>query len=192
MLVSVVHGLFDENVVLGMVARGRLFGFGFEAEPNDFMNYIGNVWAAPAYAWRQMRRCTVRKLDTGYTQAQPCVYGVAQPYQNCHPAHCCILSSMKAIWNNTVIAEAPQEQLLRIEGNWYFPPHAIKKQYFVESDTHTTCHWKGEASYYSIVVDGQTNDDAAWYYPMPKAGSIERVGDFTNYVAFWRGVVVVQ
>lgn len=98
---------------------------------------------------------------------------------------------MKATWNGAVIAEAPQEALIRIEGNWYFPPESMKREYFTDSDHHTVCHWKGEASYYDIVVDGQTNEFGAWYYPEPKAGSIERVKrDFTNYVAFWNGITV--
>lgn len=100
---------------------------------------------------------------------------------------------MKAIWNNTVIAEAAKEELIRIEGNWYFAPEAMKQEYFHESDHHTTCHWKGEASYYDVVVDSQTNEFGAWYYPQPKEGSIERVGkDFTNYVAFWNGIEVSE
>jgi len=100
---------------------------------------------------------------------------------------------MKAIWNNTTIAEAPREDLIRIEGNWYFPSSAIKREYFKDSDHHTTCIWKGEASYYDVVVDGQTNDFGAWYYPQPKEGSIERVKqDFTNYVAFWNGIEVTE
>lgn len=100
---------------------------------------------------------------------------------------------MKAIWNNQVIADASTSDLIRIEGNWYFPPGAIDKQFFNESDHHTTCHWKGEASYYDIVVEGKTNDFGAWYYPEPKDGSIERVKkDFSNYVAFWNGVEVVD
>lgn len=97
---------------------------------------------------------------------------------------------IRATWNGAIIAECDKEKMLRIEGNWYFPPDCVKHDYFTPSDTHTTCHWKGEASYYNVVVDGQTNEDAAWYYPQPKDGSIERVGDFTNYVAFWRGVEV--
>lgn len=98
---------------------------------------------------------------------------------------------MKATWNNTVIAEASKDKLIYIEGNWYFPPNSIKKELYTPSETHSTCHWKGEASYYNIVVDGQANQDAAWYYPIPKEGSIEKVKqDFTNYVAFWRGVTV--
>lgn len=100
---------------------------------------------------------------------------------------------MKAVWNNAVIAEADGAELLRIEGNWYFPPSAMKQEYFKSSDEHTTCFWKGEASYYDVDVDGKVTEGAAWYYPAPMAGSIERVTkDFTNYVAFWRGVEVVE
>lgn len=100
---------------------------------------------------------------------------------------------MKAMWKDTVIAEAPNERLIRIEGNWYFPPESLKRQYFQESDHHTICHWKGEASYYDVVVDGGVNSYGAWYYPQPKAGSIERVKkDFTDYVAFWNGIEVVE
>lgn len=100
---------------------------------------------------------------------------------------------MKAVWNNQVVAEADKSDLIRIEGNWYFPVNAIDKDYFKPSQTHTECHWKGTASYYNLEVDGQTNDDAAWFYPEPKDGSVERVGkDFTNYVAFWHGVEVVD
>lgn len=98
---------------------------------------------------------------------------------------------MRAIWNGQVVAEAPRDQLIYIEGNWYSPPESINERFFQSSDTHTTCHWKGEASYYNIEVNGQQNPDAAWYYPEPKEGSIERVKkDFTNYVAFWHGVEV--
>lgn len=100
---------------------------------------------------------------------------------------------MKAIWNDTVIAEADKKDLIYIEGSWYFPPGSIKKQYLEPSDTTTTCFWKGEASYYNLNADGQVNEGAAWYYPEPLEGSIPRVGkDFTDYVAFWRGVKVEQ
>ena len=96
---------------------------------------------------------------------------------------------MKAIWNGEVIAES--DETIYIEGNRYFPPESVNKEYFTPSDTHTTCFWKGEASYYNIKVGGQTNEDGAWYYPNPMPGSIEKVKkDFTNYVAFWRGVEV--
>lgn len=98
---------------------------------------------------------------------------------------------MKATWNGATIAEAPQEDLIRIEGNWYFPPSAIKREYFKDSGLHTECFWKGTASYYDVAVNDETNEGAAWYYPEPKAGSTEKVGkDFSNYVAFWRGVAV--
>lgn len=98
---------------------------------------------------------------------------------------------MKATWNGKVIAEADKNDLIYIEGNWYFPKTAVNKDYFKPSDTHTTCYWRGEASYYNVEVDGQINADAAWYYQKPMDGSIEKVKkDFTDYVAFWRGVVV--
>lgn len=100
---------------------------------------------------------------------------------------------MKAIWNNKVIAEADKQDLIHIEGNWYFSPNSIKKEYFKPSDQHTTCPWKGQASYYNIVIGEQTNNDAAWYYPTPMQGSIERVKkDFSNYVAFWHGIEVTE
>lgn len=98
---------------------------------------------------------------------------------------------MKAVWNGSVVAEANKEDLIYIEGNWYFPPNSIKSDFFKPSETHTTCHWKGEASYYNVEVNSQINADAAWYYPDPKDGSVEIVKkDFKDYVAFWRGVMV--
>lgn len=100
---------------------------------------------------------------------------------------------MKAIWNNQTIAEAPQEELIKIEGNWYFPPSSIKSEFYKDSDHHTTCPWKGEASYYDIVIDDKVNEFGAWYYPEPKAGAIDRVGkDFARYVAFWNGIQVTE
>lgn len=100
---------------------------------------------------------------------------------------------MKALWNGHVVAEAAKEELIRIEGNWYFPPGSLKREYFSDSDHKTICHWKGEASYYDVAVDGKTNEFGAWYYPKPKAGSIERVKrDFTDYVAFWNGIEIVE
>ncbi len=98
---------------------------------------------------------------------------------------------MKAMWHDTIIAEAPKEDLIRIEGNWYFPPDSLHRDFFQPSNHRTTCIWKGDASYYDVVVDNQTNDFGAWYYPQPKTGSIERVKkDFTDYVAFWNGITV--
>ena len=90
----------------------------------------------------------------------------------------------KAIWNGAVVAESDNCQI--VEGNYYFPPDTIKAEYFQPSNTHTICSWKGEASYYTLRVDGQDNKDAAWYYldPKPKAQNIK------GYIAFWRGVKV--
>lgn len=100
---------------------------------------------------------------------------------------------MKVIWNDEVLAEAPNEDLIRIEGNWYFPPKYLNWQFFEDSDHKTVCHWKGEASYYDAVVDGRRNEFGAWYYPEPKEGATQRVGkDFSNYVAFWNGIEVVD
>lgn len=100
---------------------------------------------------------------------------------------------MKAKWNDTVLAEADKEDLIYIEGNWYFPPDSLKKEYFSPSDEHTTCFWKGEASYYDVEAKGEVNKSAAWYYPEPMEGAVDRVKkDFTDYVAFWRGVEVAE
>jgi uncharacterized protein (DUF427 family) len=96
---------------------------------------------------------------------------------------------MKAQWNGAVLAQS--ENTIVIEGNHYFPPDSINPEFYEESTTHSTCAWKGEANYYTISVQGEKNLDAAWYYPHPKEGSNERVGkDYSNYVAFWRGVEV--
>ncbi len=92
----------------------------------------------------------------------------------------------KATWNGTVLADAPAERCETVEGNTYFPPDAVNTTYFQPSDTHTVCPWKGTASYYTVAVDGQTNPDAAWYYPAPK----EAAQNITGYVAFWNGVKV--
>ena len=100
---------------------------------------------------------------------------------------------MKAIWKSTIIAEGARDDLIRIEGNWYFPPYALNKQYLAKSDYHTVCPWKGEASYYDVVVDGERNEFGAWYYPTPKEDAMKRVGkDFSGYVAFWNGIEVEE
>ena len=93
---------------------------------------------------------------------------------------------MKAIWNNSIIAESSNTVV--VEGNHYFPPDALDMKFFESSDLHTVCSWKGEASYYHVNVDGNRNDNAAWYYPetLPKADKIK------GYVAFWKGVQVVD
>lgn len=91
---------------------------------------------------------------------------------------------MKAIWNNQVIAES--NDTLVIENNHYFPPESIKNEYFKESDTHTTCPWKGVASYYTLHVDGKENPDAAWYYPETS----DLAKSIKGHIAFWKGVTV--
>ncbi len=93
---------------------------------------------------------------------------------------------MKAIWNNETIAES--NDTIVIENNHYFPKESIHARYLTDSQTHTTCPWKGLASYYSVSVDGKTNTDAAWYYPDPKAAASQ----IKDYVAFWKGVKVVE
>jgi uncharacterized protein (DUF427 family) len=96
---------------------------------------------------------------------------------------------MKAVWNGTTIAES--DHTIVIEGNHYFPPDSVHREFLTDSQIHTVCPWKGEASYYNVRVNGEINQDAAWYYPSPKAGSIERVGDdYRNFVAFWHDVKV--
>lgn len=90
----------------------------------------------------------------------------------------------KAIWNGAVLAESDKTEI--VEGNHYFPPNTINRTYFRENATHTTCPWKGVASYYDVVVDGKVNAGAAWYYPDPKPAA----SNIKDHVAFWRGVVV--
>jgi uncharacterized protein (DUF427 family) len=98
---------------------------------------------------------------------------------------------MKAIWKDAVIADS--NDLIVIEGNSYFPPHSVHTEYLRPSTHTTTCPWKGEAHYYDVVVSEDVNTNAAWYYPIPKDGALERVGqDFANYIAFWKEVVVMS
>ena len=91
---------------------------------------------------------------------------------------------MKASWNGASVAES--DATVAVEGNAYFPPSALEMAHFAESDHRTTCPWKGEAHYYHVTVDGKTNENAAWYYPEPKAAAAEIKG----HVAFWKGVKV--
>ena len=93
---------------------------------------------------------------------------------------------MKAIWNGKVLAES--DATIAIEGNQYFPPDSTNSEYFQPSETNTVCGWKGTASYYDIAVEGDTNGDAAWYYPETKPDAKEIEG----YVAFWKGVEVSE
>lgn len=91
---------------------------------------------------------------------------------------------MRAVWNNTVLAES--DDTVVVEGNHYFPPDSIHSEYFRPSDRHTTCPWKGEASYYDVVVGAEVNRDAAWYYPEVK----EAAANIKGRIAFWKGVKV--
>ena len=91
---------------------------------------------------------------------------------------------MKATWNGQVLADS--DDTIVVEGNHYFPPDSLDREFFRDSDTHTTCPWKGLASYLDVVVDGQSNRDAAWYYPEPR----EAAEHITGYVAFWKGVSI--
>jgi uncharacterized protein (DUF427 family) len=91
---------------------------------------------------------------------------------------------MKATWNGAILAES--DRTMFVEGNHYFPPDAVKREFLQSSDTHTICGWKGEASYLAIAVEGKTNPDAAWFYPSPKPAAAQ----IKDYVAFWRGVKI--
>ncbi len=91
---------------------------------------------------------------------------------------------MKAVWKGAILADS--NDTIVVEGNHYFPPESINPKYFRPSSTHTTCPWKGLASYYNVEVDGEVNQDAAWFYPEPK----EAANKIKNQVAFWKGVKV--
>jgi uncharacterized protein (DUF427 family) len=90
----------------------------------------------------------------------------------------------KATWNGVILAES--SDTIVVENNQYFPPDSLNKQYFIDSNTHTTCGWKGVCSYYNIQVDDRVNPDAAWYYPTPK----DAAKNIEGYVAFWKGVKI--
>jgi uncharacterized protein (DUF427 family) len=90
----------------------------------------------------------------------------------------------RATWNGVVVAES--NDIVTIENNAYFPESSLKKAHFTPSGTHTTCAWKGVASYMNVVVDGKVNADAAWFYPTPS----DAAKQITGRVAFWKGVVV--
>lgn len=93
---------------------------------------------------------------------------------------------MKAIWNNQVIAES--DDIISVEGNAYFPMEAVNKIFLQDTGTETVCHWKGTASYYNLQVDGQVNQDAAWYYPEPRS----LADGIKGRIAFWKGVQVIK
>jgi uncharacterized protein (DUF427 family) len=91
---------------------------------------------------------------------------------------------MRAIWRNTVLAES--DDTVVVEGNHYFPVESLRREHFRPSDTHTTCGWKGVASYYDVVLGNEVNKDAAWFYPDPK----EAAKNIKGRVAFWKGVKI--
>lgn len=100
---------------------------------------------------------------------------------------------MKVTVEGKTIAEATKDQLIYIEGSWYFPPDSINKEYFENSPTPYTCPWKGVCQYFNIIIDGKKFEDVAWTYPDPYPGAFQRVKkDFSNYVAFWRDAVVAE
>ena len=90
----------------------------------------------------------------------------------------------RAVWNGAVIAES--DETVVVEGNHYFPIDSVRDEYLSDSDTHTRCFWKGMASYYDVVVDGESNRDAAFYYPTPS----QAASAIKDHIAFWRGVKV--
>lgn len=90
------------------------------------------------------------------------------------------------MWKDKIIAESDEYEV--VEGNIYFPDESVNKSYLQESDTTSTCPWKGKAKYYHIIIDGEINKDAAWYYPEPKPAAQK----IKNHIAFWKGVEVQE
>ena len=93
---------------------------------------------------------------------------------------------VKAVWNGQLLAESDDTVL--VEGNHYFPNDSVKWDYFTKSDYQTHCPWKGMASYYNVEVNGDTNQNAAWYYPTPS----DAAKSIKDHVAFWHGVQVTK
>jgi uncharacterized protein (DUF427 family) len=100
---------------------------------------------------------------------------------------------MKAILNGQIIAEAPKEELIFIERNWYFPPSSVKQELLQKSPTPYTCPWKGVCQYFNVIVDGRLSQDSAFSYPDPLSTALDKVKkDFSNYIAFWRDIEVTE
>lgn len=100
---------------------------------------------------------------------------------------------MKAIWKDQVIAEAPKEELIFIESNWYFPPASVKQEFLTKSDTPYTCPWKGVCQYFNVGQGDDQSPDSAWSYPDPLPGSLDIVKkNYKDYIAFWRDVTVSE
>lgn len=100
---------------------------------------------------------------------------------------------MRAVWNGQVVAEADRDELIYIEGNWYFPPTSVKQDLLRKSPTPYNCPWKGDCQYFDVGNEEQWSKDNAWSYPEPLPSAIEKVKkDFSDFVAFWRDVQVVE
>lgn len=100
---------------------------------------------------------------------------------------------MKAIWNDQVVAEADKKDLIYIEGNWYFPPDSVNKDFFRDSNTQYHCPWKGDCQYFDVGQGDNWSKDAAFCYPKPKPGAFDIVKkDFSGYVAFWKDIKVTE
>ena len=93
---------------------------------------------------------------------------------------------MRAIWNDAVLADSKNTVI--VEGNHYFPADSLRREHFRDSDHRSSCPWKGAASYYDVLVGGEVNANAAWYYPAPK----DAARQIASRVAFWKGVQVVD
>lgn len=100
---------------------------------------------------------------------------------------------MKALWRDLVVAEAPEDDLIEVDGAWYFPPSAVNRELLVPSETGYTCGWRGDATYYSIAAEGRTEPDAAWGYPHMSDEAVARIGvDAREYLAFSPAVSLVH
>lgn len=100
---------------------------------------------------------------------------------------------MKVTWKDKTIAEAPKEDLIYIEGNWYFPPASVKQDFLRKSDTPYTCPWKGVCQYFDVGEGDEFSKDTAWCYPEPLPSAIDQVKkDFSDYIAFWRDTQVSE
>ena len=97
-----------------------------------------------------------------------------------------VVDMAKAVWNGQTLAESEKTEM--VEGNLYFPEETVKREFLKTSSTTSSCPWKGQARYYTIIVDGQENPDAAWYYPDPKPAA----RNVKHHIAFWRGVEIIK
>lgn len=100
---------------------------------------------------------------------------------------------MKAVWNGQVIADADKQDLVYIEGNWYFPPSSVKREFLHKTDTQYTCPWKGDCEFYDVGQAGDKLEDGAWAYPKPLRSAIEKVKkDFSGFIAFYHEIQVTE